>query len=409
MNLLQDRYREQVKCVYIDPPFNTGNDFAYKDAFQDSSWISFLRGRQLLSKRLISNLGSSFLHLDHNANFLGRMLMDEIFGESNFKNELIWHYKSGGRQVTAFSRKHDTIFFYAKDKEASSFFADAVGVERGVEKKNNMKRGVDDDGRVFFSIKSAGKIYKYYEDEKVVPDDVWSDISHIQQKDPQRVGFLTQKPEHLIRRIIESTTDLRDVCLDFFSGSGTTISVSQKLNRKWIGIEMGNHFYDTVLPRLKNTLNGHKGGISKEINYSGSGCFKYIRLESYEDTLNNLVFDENPVRNKAVESNSSLKEDYMLRYLLNVETRGSQSLLNIDAFADPTAYALVVKKPGSDEQVKQHIDLIESFNYLLGLRLENMAAPQTFTASFTRKPDPELPEDQHTKLVVDGKIKAGYP
>ena len=95
----------------------------------------------------------------------------------------------------------------------------------------------------------------------------------------------------------------------------------------------------------------------------------------------------------------------MLRYLLNVETRGSQSLLNIDAFADPTAYALVVKKPGSDEQVTQHIDLIETFNYLLGLRLENMAAPQTFTASFTRQPDPELPEDQHTKLVVDGKIQ----
>jgi len=95
----------------------------------------------------------------------------------------------------------------------------------------------------------------------------------------------------------------------------------------------------------------------------------------------------------------------MLRYLLDVETRGSQSLLNIDAFADPTAYALVVKKPGSDEQVTQNIDLIETFNYLLGLRLENMAAPQTFTAGFTRKPDPELPEDQHTKLVVDGKIK----
>ena len=95
----------------------------------------------------------------------------------------------------------------------------------------------------------------------------------------------------------------------------------------------------------------------------------------------------------------------MLRYLLDVETRGSQSLLNIDAFADPTVYKLKVKKPGSDEQVTQHIDLIETFNYLLGLRLENMAAPQTFTASFTRKPDPELPEDRHTKLVVDGKIQ----
>jgi adenine-specific DNA-methyltransferase len=95
----------------------------------------------------------------------------------------------------------------------------------------------------------------------------------------------------------------------------------------------------------------------------------------------------------------------MLRYLLDVETRGSQSLLNIDAFADPTKYTLKVKKPGSDEQVVQNIDLIETFNYLIGLRLESMAAPQKFAAKFVRKPDPELPEDQNTKLVVDGKVQ----
>ena len=195
--------------------------------------------------------------------------------------------------------------------------------------------------------------------------------------------------------------------------TGTTGHAVINLNRndngkrKYILVEMGDYFETVLKPRITKVIysSDWKNGKPTSRDTGISHCFKTIRLESYEDTLNNLVFDENPVRGKAIESNPSLKEDYMLRYLLNVETRGSQSLLNIDAFADPTSYALVVKKPGSDEQVTQHIDLIETFNYLLGLRLQNMAAPQTFTASFTRRPDPELPEDQNTKLVVDGKIQ----
>ena len=95
----------------------------------------------------------------------------------------------------------------------------------------------------------------------------------------------------------------------------------------------------------------------------------------------------------------------MLHYLLNVETRGSQSLLNIDAFADPTAYALKAKKPGTDEYGEKTVDLLETFNYLIGLRVNHIAAPQTFTADFERLPDPELPHDQHTKLVVKGRIR----
>jgi len=130
-----------------------------------------------------------------------------------------------------------------------------------------------------------------------------------------------------------------------------------------------------------------------------------LRLESYEDTLNNLRFEDNPARAKAVAANASLKEDYTLRYMLDVESRGSQSLLNIDAFADPTAYTLKVKKPGSDEYSDKNVDLLETFNYLIGLRVNHIAAPQAFIANFKRDPDAELPEDQHTKLVLDGKMK----
>ena len=138
------------------------------------------------------------------------------------------------------------------------------------------------------------------------------------------------------------------------------------------------------------------------------GCshtVKYFRLESYEDALNNLRLDENLLRKKAVSVNPALKEDYMLRYLLDVETRGSQSILNIDAFADPTDYTLKVKKPGTDEYATRAVDLIESFNYLIGLRVLHTSVPQTFQAAFKRIPDPELPKDQNTKLVVDGCIR----
>lgn len=167
-------------------------------------------------------------------------------------------------------------------------------------------------------------------------------------------------------------------------------------------------YFDTVLkPRIAKVVYSEKWKDGKPIaRQSGiSHCFKYIRLESYEDTLNNLRFDENHVREKVIESNPSLKEDHMLHYLLDVETRGSQSLLNIGAFSDPTAYTLKVKKPGSDEYTIRRVDLLETFNYLIGLRVVHMGEPQTFTAQFKRVDDPESPEDQKTRLLIDGRLQ----
>ena len=273
-------------------------------------------------------------------------------------------------------------------------------------------------------------------------------------------------------RIITNNSRSANV-LDFFGGSGTTVHAiismnrSDKGQRKYLLTEMGLHFDEILLPRIKKVVysaswNGGKPQkfsnflsslkkrlkdlnselenlagyqdpneyqfdrqlivgeiarteteirITEEVAVHDTSSFigsshtlKYIRLESYEDTLNNLRLDHNPRRKKAVAANSAFKEDYMLHYLLDVETRGSQSLLNIDAFADPTAYVLDVKKPGTDEYSTQAIDLIETFNYLIGLRVLHTSVPQTFQATFKRIEDPELPEDQHTKLVVDGHI-----
>ena len=229
--------------------------------------------------------------------------------------------------------------------------------------------------------------------------------------------FDNPKPPKLIQRIISLMRSKEPVntgrVIDFFAGSGSTGQAVIDLNREDLGsrkytlVEMGDYF-DTVLkPRIAKVVysEGWKDGKPTARHTGISHCFKYTRLESYEDTLNNLRLDHNPQRKKAVAANQALKEDYMLRYLLDVETRGSQSLLNIDAFADPTGYTLEVKKPGTDEYATRAVDLIETFNYLIGLRVLHTSVPQTFQATFKRITDPELPEDQHTKLVVDGRIK----
>ena len=230
-----------------------------------------------------------------------------------------------------------------------------------------------------------------------------------------REAFSYPKSINTVFDAIESMTYQYEspTILDFFAGSGTTAHAVINLNRedngyrKYILVEMADYF-DTVLrPRIAKVVYSNKWKDGKPMaRQTGiAHCFKYIRLESYEDTLNNLHFDDNPVREKAVNNNSLFKEDYMLHYLLDVETRGSQSLLNIDAFADPTAYTLKVKKPGSDEYIVRNVDLMETFNYIIGLRVIHTAEPQRFTAQFKRVKDPEAPKGQETKLVLAGKLR----
>jgi len=199
-----------------------------------------------------------------------------------------------------------------------------------------------------------------------------------------------------------------DYCLDYFAGSGTTAHATINLNRegsgyrKFILIEMGEHFDSVVLPRINKvsyspTWNDGRPLTRKE---GVSLFYKYIRLESYEDCLNNLAFN-----NAEINPEGEFKESYYLNYLLDHQSKGSPSLLNIEQFSDPTAYKMQVKKPGSDASVEQAVDLIETFNYLIGLRVETLSAPQSFSANFVRPGDTDVPEGQQTKLQLDGRLK----
>ena len=250
LDQLIDEYGGTVQLIYLDPPFGTGDTFhlrlgkgkkslkllAFEDRLEEGAYLEWMRDILTACRKLLSDSGSLYLHIDYRMSAQLRLMLDDIFGKTNFMNEIIWSYKSGGRSTRHFPRKHDTILFYRKS--AKVFFnISAVGMPRGPERRNHMKRFIDEDGRICFTIRSGGKLYTYYEDTPIYPTDVWSDIEHLQQRDKERVGYGTQKPEALLRRILLSSSRPGDLVMDLFSGSGTTAAAASKLGRRFVAVD----------------------------------------------------------------------------------------------------------------------------------------------------------------------------
>lgn len=241
-----------AQVVYIDPPFLTGKDFgAYDDRLPRKELLGLL-GRVLTQAHgMLAADGCLYLHIDHRINAHCRLLLDEIFGEENFRNEIIWAYQSGGRSTRQYSRKHDTIFLYSRSANML-FLPENVAIPRVKVRNNHMRRGVDEQGRGYSSIRSAGKEYRYYDDEGVPPDDVWCDIPHLQQKDPERTGYPTQKPSALLRRVILASSREGHGVVDPFSGSGTTMAVAQSLGRAAAGVDQSPLALLSLRKRMEN-------------------------------------------------------------------------------------------------------------------------------------------------------------
>ncbi|MGI6304222.1 MAG: site-specific DNA-methyltransferase [Verrucomicrobiota bacterium] len=493
LHALVEGFGEQVKFIYLDPPYNTGSDeFIYKDNYQSSSWLGMMFERLMLARTLLSRDGAIAVQISDREHANLRLLLGSVFGEDNFLNKISVRTRSpSGFQVVnkgvyetaeyiyVFAKNkaniephnvyepcpHDSNYKYIITNQEDGFeqwdwelTAEFIAKEKGygTPREARKKLGTDVFDKVVeeFSIENAKRIFRlaaisdsgaaketvelkyhskknkdrifvqrrinhsdriilngqelvFYSNKvkeingKLVPTtlatNIWTDIAW---EGIASEGGVTlnkgKKPEKLLHRLIDIYTEPGELVMDFFGGTGTTASVAKQKGRKFISVEQEHSNFESMVFRVAKY---------KAHNNQYSGLVKFARVESYEDTLNNLRLDHNPQRKKAVAANPALKEDYMLRYLLDVETRGSQSLLNIDAFADPTAYTLDVKKPGTDEYATRAVDLIETFNYLIGLRVLHTSVPQTFQATFKRITDPELPEDQHTKLVVDGRIR----
>jgi DNA modification methylase len=309
LDILRQTIRDEtIDLCYIDPPFNSkrnyyqiynnigGEDPALAQAFVDTwTWgeqaqsgfdeitsndqgrfqpqtIEFIKGLRSVLKeggllaylvsmtlrvveihRVLKSTGSFYMHCDPTSSHYLKLVIDTIFlpGGGDFRNEIIWGYESGGRSKKDFGSKHDVIFRYTKSMQWV-FDAGAILLARAATRHNHMKRGIDSDGRPFGSIKSNGKIYKYYDDEGVIPSDVWTDVSHLQQKDPERRGYPTQKPEALLERIIAASSNAGDIVLDAYCGCGTSVAVAQRLNRQWIGIDITYQAIVVILKRLED-------------------------------------------------------------------------------------------------------------------------------------------------------------
>jgi len=221
--------------------------------------------------------------------------------------------------------------------------------------------------------------------------------------------FLAPKHADFVSRFILHAAKQDSTILDCFGGSGSTAHAVIKLNRsdrgrrKYILVETAEYFDAVLKPRVLKAAYSPDWRSGKPLSRQGiSQCIKVVRLESYEDALNNLEIRRSDTQQLLLtaadaQGADGLKEQYILRYMLDVETRGGQSLLNVQAFTDPTAYKLKVRRPGSDESREMNIDLLETFNWLVGLTVKHIAAPQTFKPAFER--------DSEGRLRLKGRLK----
>lgn len=312
LNSIMPKYQGKIDLIYIDPPFNTGSDFEYKDKFQDSTWLSLMENRLELAKNLLSDKGSFYLHLDHNANYRGRELLNAIFGEENFIREIVWRigWVSGFKTASEIIRNHDLIYLYAKNLSKNKInklyttrfeYQPRFNDETLKEIKNELEALQIDKieiKKIVDKMQFLGMPKKYPLEStwNCNPYDKLNSVaivSYSGEKISKLLNtdeFLTQKPEALLQRIIKASSDENSIILDYHLGSGTTCAVALKLGRKFLGVEMGEHFYKVVIPRLKKVIAGFQSGISKETEYKGGGAFRYYELESYEEALANCEY-----------------------------------------------------------------------------------------------------------------------
>ncbi|EGK8008383.1 site-specific DNA-methyltransferase [Campylobacter lari] len=396
LNSLMPKYQGKIDLIYIDPPYNTGNDgFIYTDKFNHSSWLAMIDNRLELAKEFLKSSGSIFISIDDNEQARLKILCDEVFGGENFVANVVWRKRAGGgNDSNHIAVEQEYINIYAKNIEhlktygiartnISKYKKDKVGYY--LEKPLNDTSLQDSPGlhydirlpngkilkgseyqwkmseNTFYSrlerdeiiFKNNDKVYyKHYIDiaSNLKPSSIWYDFvlnadatNEIKLNFENKI-FDTPKPEKLLKRICDIGSNQDSLVLDFFAGSGTTIATAHKLKRKWLGVEMGEHFYKVIIPRMKKVLNGFVCGISKEVEFKGGGAFRYYELESYEESLENCKYelDEN-----------SLIDYRKSRKLIKALKKGENICLDMKAY-------------------DKEFDIFLTMSNLLGLQIKNI-------------------------------------
>lgn len=486
LNLLLERYKEQVKCVYIDPPYNTkSSEILYKNNFKHSSWLSLMYDRIKMSKLLLKDDFVYIIAIDETEQELLGQIINNIFPENKKVCISIVH-NPRGQQGKNISYTHEFAYFiYPNDEK--KYIADITRDEvdsrnlrdSGTESdrtdaatcfypffvKDNRIIGVGDvpnddyhphspniareDGIIEiwpiddkgqekkwrYSVNSVTEIYDklevrmgrkylqiYFNKDTGTMKSLWADPRNDASEYGTKViqDILGEERAALFKypKSIYTVEDAlyAGVCqniganiLDFFAGSGTTAHAVINLNRedggsrKYILVEMGEYF-DTVLkPRIQKVIYSKDWKDGKPVSREGiSHMFKYMKLESYEDTLNNLEIRRDNDQQMILEQFTDIREQYMLSYMLDKETEGSMSLLNIDKFDDPFSYKMKISN--GLETKETAVDLVETFNYLLGLVVTRIDTKK----SFITEPDETTDIPGAVKLIPAKGGKGEY-
>ncbi|MDT3997533.1 site-specific DNA-methyltransferase, partial [Staphylococcus saprophyticus] len=339
LHSLKKRYTNKVNLVYIDPPYNTGNDtFQYNDRFNHASWLTFMKNRLEIAYNLLNDNGVICLNIDDDEAHYLKILLDEIFGRENFVSNVIWQKKfSPQNDATYFSDMHDHILIYSKNKKQLNInlLPRTADMDKRYKNPDNDPRGVwassdltvktyseeydypitTPSGKVINPPKSRcwrtskGSFEKLKEENRIwfgengdnvprlkrfltdvkqgmTPTTIWlhNEVAHNQEARKEITNlienddFATPKPEKLLKRIIHLFTNADDLILDFFMGSATTQAVAHKMNRQYIGIEQMDYINSVSVLRLQKVIEGEQGGISKDVDWQGGGSFVYGEL-----------------------------------------------------------------------------------------------------------------------------------
>jgi adenine-specific DNA-methyltransferase len=386
LHSLQKRFTSQIKLIYIDPPYNTGNDsFGYNDNFNHSSWLTFFKNRIEAAYPLLSREGSIWINLDDTEAHYAKIICDEIFGRENFIANVIWQKKYAPQNdARFFSDNHDHILVYAKniqyfklnllprsaemdsryknpdDDPRGSWTSDNLLVKtyskeydytitNPVGREINPPNGscwrvskqkfeeLKEDNRIWFGKdgKNVPRLKRFLTEvqQGSTPLTIWpyNEVGHNQDARRELFAlvdtniFKTPKPEKLIKRVIELGSNEGDYVLDFFAGSGTTPAVALKMKRKFIACEQMDYCESVTIERLKKVLKGEDGGISKEVNWSGGGSFIYCELTKQGQTLLNKITNST-TENEIKEIVNELTKSNLLKFNVNL------SLLESDSF-----------------------------------------------------------------------------
>ena len=305
LQALQQDYAGKIKCIYIDPPYNTGSAFEhYDDGTEHSIWLSLMKHRLELLRNLLTEDGSIYINIDFNECHYLKVLMDEVFGRDCFQREIIWRigWLSGFKTAANnYIRNHDTILYYTKNPDGFYFDKEkAYNTPKDFQerfndasKKEIIKKLIDlgvskQEADEFFDFVATVGLPKRYPLEDTWNSSIYDKLNSIAvvsfsgEKVSKMLGsdeFKGQKAEALIKRILSISTQPGDLVLDSFLGTGTTSAVAQKMGRRWIGIEMGNQAYELAKPRLDKVIDGtDQSGISKSVDWHGGGGYHFYEL-----------------------------------------------------------------------------------------------------------------------------------